>query len=521
MAAETILVGWQASPDRRGTFTIIENCLFTIVACTWSIQHLNVPALNESLRSTFLRKYKWALVAVFFPEFLLAHAILEFVMVWEDMRLLSQEGILALQSPLFRHFLRSTTWRSDAENSGLSRDTWSSENEFSSFSWTITHCYFKNMGGFYIRHPSDSNSPNHVLTASHIGKYWRHLRVPDVKEEDLQDKSKTDYFTKALATLQIAQLMLSLIARRIQQLAFSQLETLTLAFAICGVLTYICSWYKPQSVRRPIQVFLLPNNELPQEIQRRPLDSLWQILFNSDVFGNHRPLERIPNDNITRSKPYEIHHALWVLALLTGGFGSLHTIAWNSEFPTFPEKLLWRVATIISTVIPPAALLAIPLTQATIPRGDSRNFNFTCLDAMREYSWRTADNSQVKTAMEKLQTVCNNPRGGNHKHFRDILGDGGSEQASLGENVLDFINNNEDFRTSVSQSFITEYSQLIDILKGRSSSKRLLQTARTDSYPQRSLFSPLVNDWVIYVTIRSMPDSVYATTWTDYIPSIQ
>lgn len=35
--------GWQPNPDRRGTLGIVESCLFTVFACTWSFQHLNVP----------------------------------------------------------------------------------------------------------------------------------------------------------------------------------------------------------------------------------------------------------------------------------------------------------------------------------------------------------------------------------------------------------------------------------------------------------------------------------------------
>jgi hypothetical protein len=31
------------SPDIRGTQNILWSCIFTIIACTWTIQHLNVP----------------------------------------------------------------------------------------------------------------------------------------------------------------------------------------------------------------------------------------------------------------------------------------------------------------------------------------------------------------------------------------------------------------------------------------------------------------------------------------------
>src|SRR5438045_2076093 len=32
------------SPEIRGTFNILWSCLFTLLICTWTIQHLNVPA---------------------------------------------------------------------------------------------------------------------------------------------------------------------------------------------------------------------------------------------------------------------------------------------------------------------------------------------------------------------------------------------------------------------------------------------------------------------------------------------
>jgi hypothetical protein len=73
-------VGWQANPGRRGTLNIVENCIFTIVACTWSVQHLNVPSPDDDFWKKILRKFKWALLTIIFPEFLMAHAIFELAM---------------------------------------------------------------------------------------------------------------------------------------------------------------------------------------------------------------------------------------------------------------------------------------------------------------------------------------------------------------------------------------------------------------------------------------------------------
>jgi hypothetical protein len=61
--------------------------------------------------------------------------------------------------------------------------------------------------------------------------------TPDISEE-IMDKSKTDYFTKGIAMVQIFWLILSLIGRAVRHLAISPLEILTAAFAVCAIITY-------------------------------------------------------------------------------------------------------------------------------------------------------------------------------------------------------------------------------------------------------------------------------------------
>ncbi|KAI0554317.1 hypothetical protein F4679DRAFT_527921 [Xylaria curta] len=542
MTIEGAPVGWQTDPNRRGTITIIENCLFTIFACTWSIQHLNVPKLDETWWQTFLRQCKWTLLTLFFPEFLMAHAILEFVMVVMNIRSLNKEDHLDKDLPwVFRWFSQPLARPKDAEAGVAEFVSVPGNTGQQEVKWTLTHCYFANMGGFYIRDDARPSSPVEInlLTTSHFIKYWSFIDIPSFSEDDLKDKSKTDYFLKTLAVIQIAQLLLSLIARAVQHLAFSQLETLTLAFAICGVLTYGCSWYKPQNVKRPIRVFLRrPAEGLPPRIRQRTFDSLWQVLGNSKFTDEAEPLERIPNDNIPKTKHFETHYALYVLTALTAAFGSIHAIAWHFEFPTSTEQTLWRVATLISTAVPPLALLAIPLSQVLELWGDPGSFRDACLDVMREYSWHASDNRRVKEAMNVLREICDNSEEVQHKHFRDILGEG-DDPDFLGSKILEYVQEDEEVKTRLPNDFILQLTQLVEVLRGSSGSKRLWEAARTDAYPQRSLLSPLVNDLIIYITgivyclarltvigiafssLRRMPDSVYKTPWTAYIPSVQ
>ncbi|KAI1274265.1 hypothetical protein F5Y07DRAFT_410441 [Xylaria sp. FL0933] len=524
-------VGWHRGPGRRSTLAIIENCLFTIFACTWSIQHLNVPRLDEEWWRSLLRKCKWTVFTLFFPEFLMAHAILEFAMAVEDMVSLDKQGRLCDNPPWFFRFLRQPRARSNDTEEGHVEPSLAFEAEQPEVSWSLTHCYFANMGGFYIQ-----GNRNHLLTASDFVKYWPRVHIPNLSEDDLKDKSKTDYFTKAIAVIQITQLILSLILRKVQHLAFSQLETLTLAFAICGVLTYTCSWYKPQDVKRPIPVLGTLDDEFKNHRRERNFDSLWDVLSNSKGTGSDQSLDRIPNDNIPRVKAHETHYALYILTILTAAFGSIHAIAWNFEFPTATELLLWRIATIISTALPPVTLLTVPLSQIIVPWGESGSFRDTCLHVMREYSWHTP----VQDAIKKLKQICNNPEDVNgHDYYQHILGHGHESEDFLGEKILKHVKENQQLRLRLPEDFLPKFANLIDILRGSPYTKRLRDAARTDIYPQRSLFSARINDGILYTTsivyfiarltiiglafssLRRMPESVYTITWTQYIPSIQ
>lgn len=68
-------VGWQTGPEDRGTVILIWGCVTTIFACSWTILHLNVPALTDSAWTKLLRKTKWMFITIIFPEFILSKAI--------------------------------------------------------------------------------------------------------------------------------------------------------------------------------------------------------------------------------------------------------------------------------------------------------------------------------------------------------------------------------------------------------------------------------------------------------------
>src|SRR5947207_12765393 len=59
--APSTSVNFVLSNETRGTLDILWSCLFTIIACTWTVQHLNVPEQRENRDPGRLGDIKWAM----------------------------------------------------------------------------------------------------------------------------------------------------------------------------------------------------------------------------------------------------------------------------------------------------------------------------------------------------------------------------------------------------------------------------------------------------------------------------
>ena len=171
MSGNQKLVGWQLASGGRNTLDIIENCLLTILACTWSIQHLNVPKRDTEWYWILGTKIKWAVFTVFFPELILAYAILEFIMAWKSLKSFKKiRSELLVERPwVFQLYKKPVRWflcicnakgsSSDPEKGiqSLLHCIWHPKSKKGlqgskppKPDWTLTHTYFANMGGFYL-----------------------------------------------------------------------------------------------------------------------------------------------------------------------------------------------------------------------------------------------------------------------------------------------------------------------------------------------------------------------------------
>lgn len=124
------LVNFVQSPGGRGTLDILWSCLFTIVACTWTILHINVPEQREGqnpgwrgdlkwMFKGFWIKLWWMLWTILAPELVLSVAVGNLSR--------ARDELLALKTYV--------------EQDGVP--------------WSLTHSLFANMGGFVLRGTQD------------------------------------------------------------------------------------------------------------------------------------------------------------------------------------------------------------------------------------------------------------------------------------------------------------------------------------------------------------------------------
>ncbi|KAF4763421.1 hypothetical protein HAV15_001645 [Penicillium sp. str.  len=250
----------------------------------------------------------------------------------------------------------------------------------------------------------------------------------------------------------------------------------------------------------------------------RTYDNFWDVLSNSRGKKGSEPVDRIKDDNIPLAKSDKWHATIIMLAVLSAIFGCIHIIAWSFEFPSDVEKLLWRIATIMSIVVPGLCLITILLAQFTAQDGDPREFMRNCLDALREFSWFYHDTVATSEAMIALESIYNNP---------SLEGD---DARRLYKDI---------FSTGTESSLSPEMLNLLVELMNEEGPKSPIDSAKTNVFPRRAWVPRWANLTILYATnliyivsrlmimalalasLRSMPEGVYITTWTKNLPAIQ
>ena len=313
--ASNTLHGWQSSPNQRGTIDIIWTCASTLLVAVWVMMHLNLPSRNESLLKVSLRKAKWLVLALLAPELVMLFA--------------SGQWASAKRSV------------SDMKTSGVRE-------------WTMVHAFYADSGGFVLQ---TTDSPGFPVTAKQM--HWLvagdHLKMPEITKEEIWDKSKADFFAKAVACLQVGWFVVQIIVRAAAGLPMTLLELSTLALLTCSGATFFFWFFKPLDVSTPTvlkiekslaDILSKEAATTTQSWKDTPLDFIEPLAYTSGQLPfsklwtiSERPLPRIPND---RDSWLHDLRTVIVVAIPTAAFGSFHLIGWNFAFPTRIEQQLWR-----------------------------------------------------------------------------------------------------------------------------------------------------------------------------------
>ncbi|KAF8645290.1 hypothetical protein AX16_007927 [Volvariella volvacea WC 439] len=348
----------------RTLFDILYSCIGVILLCTYISMHHNIPDQDDSWAKVTWLKLRTTLYALIVPELVMMWAIRQWIMARNIARQNSDRG------------------------------------------WTKTHGFFVQMGGL-VQKESGGEVGYRVVCDP---KKLTGMKIPCIPEKEIQDHGKGDLLAKAIVVIQTTWFVAQCIARRVQGLALTEIELVTLAFATLNVVTYGLWWNKPLNVGYPIYFDAngnrvdgpLADNDGPQirvqegawyeklwgdmkdyvagcgEVWHRMKESwqaslrqqgvmkaIWEKVIMLPFSAVFAPLFDMITHLKAENRPTSVHpfyaaspsDSDHMFAIVIGSvigilFGAIHLIGWNFQFPTIIELWLWRVSALVLTIIP-------------------------------------------------------------------------------------------------------------------------------------------------------------------------
>ncbi|KAK5723957.1 hypothetical protein LTR17_013799 [Elasticomyces elasticus] len=323
-------LGWQESPNERGTLDIIWSCVSALLLCLWTMLHLNVPAKDDKYTAIIGRKIRWLTLAVLAPELPMLFACGQYASAKRSLHDFRQAG-------------------------------------YSEQQWTLPHAFYADMGGFILQ-PSHSEPFPITAKQLHYLVLKGYVPLPRLSDKEILDKSKADNIAKFLAIVQTGWLVMQTIARAAEHLPITPFELSSIALACTSLTTLGFWWHKPLEVTTPT---LLSTDVTTVDLLREggdnakapfldtPLDFVEGRIYMSSKWSRHvlrwickaglqtRPLKRIPDDRDPQANLKQ--HAL--LGIGTATFASVHLLGWTFNFAARWEQNLWRSSCIVVWIL--------------------------------------------------------------------------------------------------------------------------------------------------------------------------
>lgn len=218
--------------------------------------------------------------------------------------------------------VRAVAQRLLRESEGLPRKWWNTAFIFQYDSWILNgrqSCYAKDAG---------------IIE-----------QIPRLSIGALAAQNRASILVKALAVLQVLWLITQILVRAHKDLPSTQLEILTLAYAVTAFFIYLLLWEKPQDImtmtrvdaREPVTI-----ENMEVLIKEAPSD-----------FGTTRKTPWMSTTSINHTGASLDDGGGYLIAAVGSLiFGAVHLAAWNFAFPTTAERWLWRMSSLITTGLP-------------------------------------------------------------------------------------------------------------------------------------------------------------------------
>jgi hypothetical protein len=200
-----------------------------------------------------------------------------------------------------------------------------------------------------------------ILGMADVQQHKLETIVPCTTEGDLKDRGKSDGIAKAIVLLQTSWFVVQCIARGIQHLPLTELEIVTLAYAMMNLFIYIFWWDKPRDVGCPIRVYEnVTTRDLPVDNWSSGFEGILDrvfsyILGDQDRYVMLSKQRKVPTFWSCMNSPHGqaavLRVTLWT-SILGMAFGAIHFIAWWHGFPSRAESILWRVSCVALVVVP-------------------------------------------------------------------------------------------------------------------------------------------------------------------------
>ncbi|KAI0100938.1 hypothetical protein GGR51DRAFT_531437 [Nemania sp. FL0031] len=347
--------GIVSDPDGRGTITIVWSCLVVVVLNTWTVIHPNIQPIAFSDGRKWLHKVNLAVIAAFAPDAVAATAFSQ----WRAAR------------RSYKDLKKDLPW------------------------WTMQHAFYGEMGGYRVV----DRISGQQFAVRHRELAWLHRRkritIPPLDKKQLEERSKSEPIGRFVALCQSTWFLATSIARFNQRLPLTTLEVELVPFIFVTWIIYFWWWKKPMELQTITEVHidnLLPNEitqmaratccfdanspwwrPMPQEMHPLGWDYFWMTkpvdmrkcrFINTThlIPSSVRDVVRMtlaewqvadwyrPSVNEAHPNEWDEWDG-WVIYLVGIWLYGVPLIAWDYEFPTKIESILWKTANLGSIVL--------------------------------------------------------------------------------------------------------------------------------------------------------------------------